>query len=210
MDVLMHVFLLLRVPSILRADGTAKCNTGQRYTPTDVLCLEDVPLWCNNCGNVSGRLSNLRLIQTCTFLYLLQYTSICSVLNPDSALSHLKPHKHNSSSPGAALFVEASRCRTWQRRRMRRDASSGVSCQSQRFSTPIHSPSVPRLIRTFPLNIARARHSLLVVIYWCYYQVINCSILYKYEQNGRFSFPKPAAEEMFSTLKRVYSPRWCC
>lgn len=63
-------------------------------------------------------------------------TTRAYVQNPDSALSHRKPHKHNSSSHGLALFVEAFWCRTWQRCRM----SPGVSCQSQRLSTPIHSP----------------------------------------------------------------------
>lgn len=62
----------------LRAEGTAKYNTGQRYMFTDVLCSADVPLWCYSCRNVSGRLSNLCFIQTCTFLYHLQYTSVCS------------------------------------------------------------------------------------------------------------------------------------
>lgn len=81
------------------------CNTSQQYTCTDVLCSEDVPRWSHSCRHVSGRLSNLCFIQTCPFLYLLQYTRFRYVQNPASALSHLKPHKPTIHPPLVRPFL---------------------------------------------------------------------------------------------------------
>lgn len=158
----------------LRADGTAKSNTSQQCPFTAVPCY-----------------------QVCASFRRVHFVIFCGtrahVQKPDSPLSHLKPHKHAihppppppRSGPFLPRLPDAERDSGAEWGGTRALVSPVKAKDLVRPSIP---PPVPRLIHTLPLNIARARHGLLLVIYWCYYQVINCSILYKYEQNCHFSF----------------------
>lgn len=85
MDILVRLFLFLHVYCNYMGARLLGNNTSQQHVFSDALCLEDVPLRCQIIMfhlvfmyESSRRSSDLRLFQECTFLYLVQNTSICS------------------------------------------------------------------------------------------------------------------------------------
>lgn len=217
MDILAPVFQLLHVYSNYMQAGLLRNNNSQQDAFTDALCLEDVPLWC--------QIITLHLVLMYdNFTMLIGFRPLSEVYISLSSGEHermfgiqircylISAHINTQFIlPWFGPFSQGFLMRnvTAVQNEVGHEPWCLLSKPKIQCAHPF--PSVLLLIPTFPLNVARARHSLLAVIYWCYYQVINCSIFYKYEPNRMtFQFLKPAAEEMLPTVKSIYSPQWCC
>lgn len=129
-NILMHVMLLCHACSNYVQTGLLKAtlvNNVRSPLSHVVKCV----LHSHACSSLSSAVHE-RMFRNQIRRYLISNHINTQFISPPHTPPRVRP-----------LFAEASWCGTWQWCRMRWDTSPGVSCQSQRFSTPIHSPRFP-------------------------------------------------------------------